>query len=165
MSKTIICGSRSITDYSLVELAVKQSGFVVTEVVCGEARGVDRLGKWWAGINHVPVKSFPADWVKYGPAAGAIRNSPTLTTLRPQIPPCILLTKEPRKIISKILIKKRRIFLPPSFQTPNQRRGNKNISVNFHHKKYPMTITEQPIIMVLLWWNGSFSLHWDRLWR
>ncbi len=46
----------------------------ITEVVCGEARGVDTLGKQWAQKHNIPVKSFPANWDKYGKAAGYIRN-------------------------------------------------------------------------------------------
>ncbi len=72
--KTIIAGSRTITDFSLVEKAVKDSGFEVTEVVCGEAKGADSLGKQWAKRNQIPVKSFPAQWEKFGKSAGYKRN-------------------------------------------------------------------------------------------
>ncbi len=53
-----------------------QSGIshVVTEVFCGEARGVDLLGRVWAKFNSVPVRSFPADWDAYGHSAGMVRN-------------------------------------------------------------------------------------------
>lgn len=60
--KCIIAGSRSITDYSLVCFAVEDSGFPINEIVCGEAKGVDSLGKTYAKNNNIPVKSFPADW-------------------------------------------------------------------------------------------------------
>jgi hypothetical protein len=40
----------------------------------GEARGVDAIGKQIAEALKVPVKSFPADWQKYGKPAGVIRN-------------------------------------------------------------------------------------------
>jgi hypothetical protein len=72
--KTIIAGSRSITDYWLVVDAVRVSDFNVTEVVCGEAAGVDKLGKEYANNHSIPCKSFPADWRKHGKAAGPIRN-------------------------------------------------------------------------------------------
>lgn len=73
--RVIIAGSRTINDLSLVKLAILHAGFDITEVVCGEARGVDSLGKMWAKAHNVPVKSFPADWDKYGKTAGYIRNS------------------------------------------------------------------------------------------
>lgn len=72
--KVIIAGTRTITDYSLVETVIKESGFDINEVVCGEARGVDILGKSWAIANNIPVKSFPADWNKFGKSAGYKRN-------------------------------------------------------------------------------------------
>ena len=71
---TIIAGSRGISDLNLVEEAIKESGFDITEVVSGGARGVDFLGESWATENHIPIKRFPADWEKYGRRAGAIRN-------------------------------------------------------------------------------------------
>ncbi len=72
--KVIIAGSRTITDRELVEAAIKASGFEITEVVCGMARGVDTVGFNWARDNNITVKEFHADWVKHGRAAGPIRN-------------------------------------------------------------------------------------------
>jgi hypothetical protein len=72
--RTIIAGTRTIEDYRLVEQAVIDSGFNITQVISGGARGVDRLGERWARQNHVPVLVFPADWEKHGNAAGFIRN-------------------------------------------------------------------------------------------
>ena len=72
--KVIIAGSRTIYDINLVVRAIKESGFDITEVVCGEARGIDTLGKKWAKGNDIPVKSFPADWETYGKSAGYKRN-------------------------------------------------------------------------------------------
>lgn len=72
--KVIVAGSRTITDISLVEKAIKDSGFVITEIVYGLARGVDSLAVQYATLNHIPVKGFPAKWEKLGRAAGPIRN-------------------------------------------------------------------------------------------
>lgn len=72
--KTIIAGSRDVTDYKLVEKAIVDSGFDITEVICGCARGVDTLGEQWGKINNIPVKLFPADWTLYGKSAGYKRN-------------------------------------------------------------------------------------------
>jgi glycerophosphoryl diester phosphodiesterase len=72
--KVIIAGSRTITDAYLVRKAVEDSGFTVTEVVCGLARGADQLGRLYAQRNKIPVKEFPADWKKFGRAAGVKRN-------------------------------------------------------------------------------------------
>jgi hypothetical protein len=74
--KIIIAGSRTITDYSVVIKAIENSQFKdkITEVVCGCAIGVDRLGQQWAISKNITVKEMPADWNKYGKAAGPIRN-------------------------------------------------------------------------------------------
>jgi L-arabinose isomerase len=72
--KVIIAGSRTIIDMDEVEQAIHDSGFEITEVVCGCARGVDELGLIWGTNNDVPVKRMPADWVTYGRAAGHNRN-------------------------------------------------------------------------------------------
>ena len=72
--KTIIAGSRTIGDYSLVEDAVKACGWDVTTVICGGATGVDTLGAEWAIKNRVTIKSYPAKWNVHGKKAGYIRN-------------------------------------------------------------------------------------------
>ena len=38
------------------------------------ARGADRMGWEFAKSNGIPVHEFPADWGRYGKAAGPIRN-------------------------------------------------------------------------------------------
>lgn len=73
--RTIIAGGRGITDKSIVWEAVESSGFDITEVVSGAARGVDTLGEEWARANGIPVEQFPADWSTHGRAAGPIRNA------------------------------------------------------------------------------------------
>ncbi len=72
--KTIIAGSRDITNYHIVEKAWYNSGFIMTEVVSGCARGVDKLGEKLGDSLGLPVKRFPADWKTYPKAAGFIRN-------------------------------------------------------------------------------------------
>ena len=73
--KVIIAGSRDITDMALVEHAIRESRFRISEVVCGMARGVDALGKEWAEDRNIPVMPFHADWSVHGKAAGYKRNS------------------------------------------------------------------------------------------
>lgn len=72
--KTIIAGSRYITDYDKVCRAVEASGFVITEVVSGCARGVDTLGEQYANKHKLPIKQFMAAWKMYGIHAGPFRN-------------------------------------------------------------------------------------------
>ena len=80
--KVVIAGTRYkdkegkivFDDYNLVVEAVKRSGFQITQVVSGCAIGADRLGERWANSNNVPIKEMPADWNRYGNAAGPMRN-------------------------------------------------------------------------------------------
>lgn len=91
--RVIIAGSRTINSYRTVLDAVdlfidtygptyapapSNSGVrdtLISEVVCGTARGVDTLGKLWARRNHVPTHDFPAKWDLYGRhRAGKLRN-------------------------------------------------------------------------------------------
>lgn len=77
--KVIIAGSRTIYPSSdrdthpSIGLAIKESGFEVTEVVSGNAKGVDRSGEDWAKTNNVPVKIFKPEW-RNGKGAGLERN-------------------------------------------------------------------------------------------
>lgn len=82
--KTIIAGCRHITTDSIVEEAVRESGFDITEVIEGGQRtragsrivgGVDWLARLWALRNNVPVKTMNADWDLYGKSAGPRRNA------------------------------------------------------------------------------------------
>lgn len=72
--RTIIAGSRTITRFALIDEAVRASGFAITVVLSGGARGVDRLGERWAAQRQIPVERFLADWDRYDLAAGEIRN-------------------------------------------------------------------------------------------
>lgn len=80
--KVIIAGTRykdkenkiPFDDFKLVIDSVERSGFEITEVVCGMAIGVDKLGEQWAIANNITVKEMPANWNAYGKAAGPIRN-------------------------------------------------------------------------------------------
>lgn len=72
--KTIIAGSRGITDPEIVVEAIESSSFKVTEVVSGCARGVDELGECWAEAVGVPIKQFKPNW-DLGKVAGLIRNA------------------------------------------------------------------------------------------
>lgn len=73
--RVIIAGSREGFELEDVLVAMEESGFSVTEVVSGTARGVDRLGEIWANANQIPVKRFPANWDEYGKSAGYLRNA------------------------------------------------------------------------------------------
>lgn len=70
----IIAGSRTINNYDLVKNCISMVNTEITEVVCGMAKGVDSWGRAWAIERGIPVKEFPAEWNKFGKAAGYRRN-------------------------------------------------------------------------------------------
>src|SRR5271154_2016118 len=72
--KTIIAGCRNYNNYDFIEKGIASCSIPITEVVCGMANGVDLLGYKWAENNGIPIVKFPADWDKYGKAAGPKRN-------------------------------------------------------------------------------------------
>jgi len=79
--KLIIAGSRGITDYEVLKLAIVKSGLwkkygQEIEVVSGmAATGADALGVSFATRNNLTLHKYPADWSTYGKAAGHIRNA------------------------------------------------------------------------------------------
>lgn len=46
----------------------------VIEVISGCCSGADHEGELWANSKNVNIRKFPPDWMKYGRAAGPIRN-------------------------------------------------------------------------------------------
>jgi hypothetical protein len=73
--KLIIAGSRGLhPSVETIHSLIKKHGLNPTEIVCGEADGVDLAGKDYANYHGIPVKSFAADWSTFGLSAGPIRN-------------------------------------------------------------------------------------------
>lgn len=72
--RVIIAGIRTLESAYPVARAIRDSGFHITEVVSGGAKGADRFGELHATLFDIPLKKFPADWQTHGKAAGPIRN-------------------------------------------------------------------------------------------
>lgn len=76
--RVIIAGGRDFNDYSRLKRNVihKLSNIAHENItiVCGEARGADSLGKQLAIEMGWEVASYPADWDRWGKAAGYKRN-------------------------------------------------------------------------------------------
>lgn len=78
MFSVIIAGGRDFADYELLSETLDGYLSEVVEdicVVCGQARGADTLGEQYAKEHSYQVNYFPADWKRYGKAAGYIRNT------------------------------------------------------------------------------------------
>ena len=72
--KIIVAGGRDFNNYELLASTLDQLRKPF-EVVCGEARGADALGKRYAIQHGLIVHSFPADWAEFGKSAGHKRNA------------------------------------------------------------------------------------------
>lgn len=78
--KLIIAGGRGFNDYDLLEREVltfiSHCGVSLQdiEIVSGGASGADKLGEIFANRRDISFRIFPANWKKYGRAAGPIRN-------------------------------------------------------------------------------------------
>lgn len=72
--KTIIAGSRTITDWTALAAAIEACPWEITAVVSGGASGVDRLGEEFADETELPLEVYPARWDAHGSSAGRLRN-------------------------------------------------------------------------------------------
>ncbi len=76
VTNIIVAGSRAFEDYALVEqtLGAYIRDYENTAVISGTARGADRLGERFAKEHGMKLILCPADWDRYGRAAGYRRN-------------------------------------------------------------------------------------------
>jgi hypothetical protein len=71
-TKILVTGSRHYKKFTLVRKLLKEFGAEI--VVHGRAPGADECAHFAAEELGIPVRPYPADWVKHGTAAGPIRN-------------------------------------------------------------------------------------------
>lgn len=96
--KIVICGSRHLKDYEFlkasVEDVIKKENIEYDnlQIVSGHADGADYLGERFAAEKGIPLKIFPADWAKYGKAAGPIRNKQMVDYVKTD--PCLVIAFE-----------------------------------------------------------------------
>jgi hypothetical protein len=85
--KLLVCGGRDYTDIFNIYRVLEQvcNNHDITEIIEGDASGVDRIAGRWAVGHGRKLTRFPADWERYGKAAGPIRNSQMLDEGRPDI--------------------------------------------------------------------------------
>ncbi|MBE6947851.1 MAG: DUF2493 domain-containing protein [Ruminococcaceae bacterium] len=79
IKRIVIAGSRDYDDYTeakqYIELCISQIKNKYTLIfVSGGCRGADMLGERYAEENGYPIERYPAEWSKYGKAAGPKRN-------------------------------------------------------------------------------------------
>lgn len=85
--RVLVCGSRDFDDRAAIgnRLWVLMARIGPFTVIEGDARGADRIAGEWADLMGVPHLRFPADWKRYGRAAGPIRNQQMLDEGRPDL--------------------------------------------------------------------------------
>lgn len=77
--KVLVCGGRHFSNYSVLssildDCLTKCNYGEEIEIVSGGCKGADSLAERYANENNIAMKIFPANWTKYGKAAGPIRN-------------------------------------------------------------------------------------------
>jgi hypothetical protein len=72
----IICGGRDyrLTDDDFARLDLLHALYGARSVLVGAQTGADAWGEAWAHGARIPVRQFPADFDRLGPAAGPRRN-------------------------------------------------------------------------------------------
>lgn len=85
--RVLVCGDRNWTDTALLhrELNALHRQNEITLLIQGEAKGADKLAALWAAKQGVQVLSFPANWEKFGRAAGPVRNRQMLLEGQPDL--------------------------------------------------------------------------------
>ena len=85
--RLLVCGDR--LHKQLFPLDIVLTAFLrqspKLHIITGECRGIDTFAAQWARDNNVPYNVFPADWKKFGRAAGPIRNKQMLTEGKPDL--------------------------------------------------------------------------------
>ena len=87
MTKVLVCGGRNWNDEELTFwwLDELDKEYKFTEVIHGAAKGADTHAHNWANSEEKIVSVFPAQWSKYGKAAGLIRNQDMLHEGKPDL--------------------------------------------------------------------------------
>ena len=74
--RVIVAGGRDFEDYEYLEKSMNHLLSKIRRkivVVCGAARGADKLGERYANEHGYEVRDYPADW-SIGKSAGYLRN-------------------------------------------------------------------------------------------
>lgn len=89
--RVLITGDRHWTSAAVIErelrlliAANKKWPLKLWTLIHGDARGADRIGAAVAEALGMKAVAFPADWQRFGPGAGPIRNQQMLDEGRPE---------------------------------------------------------------------------------
>ena len=78
MVSVVIGGYRNFEKYeifkSFVDSCLAELDFKEMTILSGHCKGVDLMGERYAKEKDLALELYPAEWKKYGKAAGPIRN-------------------------------------------------------------------------------------------
>ena len=81
--RVLVCGDR---DWSSWRIIAETIGMIEPDVIIqGEAKGADIISATLGESAGIPVERYPANWGKYGRAAGPIRNKQMLEEGKPDL--------------------------------------------------------------------------------
>jgi hypothetical protein len=84
--RVLICGSRNWPNNHLgLDFMNKNIPKETTHIIEGGCSGADIVGQHIALIRDIPYTEYPAEWSKYGRAAGPIRNQQMLDEGKPDL--------------------------------------------------------------------------------
>ena len=76
--RIVVGGCRDFGQYELIERhlnhILQQYDHSNITFLSGHCSGVDMLAERYAVLHGIPFEQYPADWKRYGRAAGPIRN-------------------------------------------------------------------------------------------
>lgn len=85
--RVLVCGGRDFGNahwlYTVLNDLKRRE--VIDCIIEGDAPGADRMAGFWAKKNRIDLKLYPANWSKYGKAAGPIRNQHMLDAGKPDL--------------------------------------------------------------------------------
>lgn len=84
--RVLVCGDRNWTDKEFIWSRLdKLADLSNPLIIHGAARGADNLAGEWADDRMVPVESYPANWKRFGRAAGPMRNQRMIDAGKPDL--------------------------------------------------------------------------------
>ena len=88
--RVLVCGGRDFIYLRMMVRALDalHAEYTFTSLIHGDAPGADQFSAHWARMRQFTreqIKAFPADWKRYGRAAGSLRNQQMLDEGKPAL--------------------------------------------------------------------------------
>lgn len=85
--RLLVCGDRNYTDWQRIQKEIKKLADTegVEVIIQGGASGADHAAALAAKFFKIPCEEYPAQWRKFGRAAGPIRNAQMLSEGNPSL--------------------------------------------------------------------------------